>query len=56
MSSVIVWYLLVQRSYDGGMVAVPQVSREQCADNVKFLRPRSPNWALLVCVPGAPPK
>lgn len=51
-SLVVVWYLIIRDSYEGGIVAVPQVSREQCLDNAKWLYSSYPKHVKVNCIPG----
>lgn len=50
-SLVVVWYLIINNGYHGGVIAIPQTSREQCLANAKFLN-RSWTNLSLKCIPG----
>lgn len=49
-----IWYLIIVSHYSGhAMVAIPQLSKEQCVANVEFVRKREFTFDTY-CLPGAP--
>lgn len=56
MTPIVVWYLILTTGYRSGTVAIPQASREQCLENVAWVKANAsdytPGVARAFCLPG----
>ncbi len=48
---ILTWFLIIT-TWNGGVVAIPQTTREECLENARYFHDGAPPMTHTYCIPG----